>query len=139
VEFTRESDAKALLFAPFAITLMICVIWFIFPYGQWGLMSILFSYWAYKTGLRNSLLFHFITQLTHDIKSGLTYSESWNNANQKTCENSEMEDINITQHIYSPVWLMRYVISEASKSEMRHILIDEERLQKAFIEELERG
>ncbi len=89
---------------------LLAATWAVFPYGHWGLVAALISWWGHKSGMRCELLRSFVRQLLMHLEEGVPLDEAWPAANQTITALTGMQNINVDQHAGDPRALVSYVV-----------------------------
>jgi hypothetical protein len=84
---------------------LLTVIWWLWPWGHWGLLSLLTTWWGFKSGMRSEMLRQFVLQLLLNLKEGRSYEESWSAAEVAS------KALNVRRHFLAPAALIKYVAS----------------------------
>jgi hypothetical protein len=102
---------------------LIVAIWLLWPYGQWGLTTVLVSAWGFKVGMRCELLRAFVRQLLLQMERGTTLECAWPAAETTIKAVTGIRNPNFNRHAAAPAALVRYVVSTArSKNEASEIM-----------------
>ena len=109
----QNSVSRLILFPGVQVTLLVLV-WLVMPYGHWGLLAAITSFYSHKSAMRCELLKAFLSEVLLHLDDGETLEEAWSNAKQTISAITRISELNVDMHASDPTALVTYVVQTTS-------------------------
>jgi hypothetical protein len=120
--YSSRNPLIRLLFPVVQIGLQVAT-WVVFPFGHWGLLAIMTSLYAYKSGMRCELLRAFVEQVLLHLEEREPLDVAWQRAARTITTVTRLRSINVERHKAHPTALVHYVArTTTSRQEASEIL-----------------